>query len=161
MSPRALSDQLAVAFVHHRIKQQKIMKGISNSSVLPIAAIMSMLLKSTLGFKAHYLKYDHRLVNRRQLRQTYAPCVTAPTSLRSGANTMSNVPKYHMFRAIRLFSTAVETTQRIPSSALHTVMVHRNKQSLAFREGTPLVFTKSIAATYSEILGDDAQDIDG
>jgi hypothetical protein len=37
--------------------------------------------------------------------------------------------------------------------ALHTVMVHRNKQSLAFREGTPLVFTKSIAATYTEILG--------
>lgn len=39
------------------------------------------------------------------------------------------------------------------TNALHTVMVHRNKQSLAFREGTPLVFTKSIAATYTEILG--------
>jgi hypothetical protein len=37
-------------------------------------------------------------------------------------------------------------------NALHTVVVHRNKQSLAFREGTPLVFTKSIAATYSEVL---------
>jgi hypothetical protein len=38
-------------------------------------------------------------------------------------------------------------------NALHTVMVHRNKQSLAFREGTPLVFTKSIAATYTEVVG--------
>ena len=44
----------------------------------------------------------------------------------------------------------------IPSSSeddmllLHTVMVHRNRQSAAFREGTPLIFGGSVASTYTE-----------
>ncbi len=38
------------------------------------------------------------------------------------------------------------------TNALHTVEVLRNKQSLAFREGSPLIFSGSIAATYSESL---------
>jgi 23S rRNA G2069 N7-methylase RlmK/C1962 C5-methylase RlmI len=33
---------------------------------------------------------------------------------------------------------------------LHTVLVHRNRQSIAFREGTPLVFGGSVASTFTE-----------
>ena len=36
------------------------------------------------------------------------------------------------------------------SSTLHTVMVKRNRQSANFREGAPLIFGNSIAATFSE-----------
>lgn len=35
-------------------------------------------------------------------------------------------------------------------SLLHTVMVQRNRQSAAFREGTPLIFGGSVASTYTE-----------
>ncbi|KAL3790636.1 hypothetical protein ACHAW5_004203 [Stephanodiscus triporus] len=35
-------------------------------------------------------------------------------------------------------------------SSLYTVVVHRNRQSIAFREGTPLVFGGSVASTFSE-----------
>mmetsp|Transcript_23190 Transcript_23190/g.55935 ORF Transcript_23190/g.55935 Transcript_23190/m.55935 type:complete len:601 (-) Transcript_23190:54-1856(-) len=35
-------------------------------------------------------------------------------------------------------------------SLLHTVMVQRNRQSAAFREGTPLIFGGSVAATFTE-----------
>ena len=47
------------------------------------------------------------------------------------------------------------SSNAINDKVLHTVMVHRNKQSLAFREGTPLIFTGSIAATYTEVCGGD------
>ena len=33
---------------------------------------------------------------------------------------------------------------------LHTVVVHRNRQSAAFREGTPLVFGGSVSSTFTE-----------
>lgn len=37
---------------------------------------------------------------------------------------------------------------------LHTVVVHRNRQSAAFREGTPLVFGGSVASTFTEYFHD-------
>ncbi|KAL9185340.1 hypothetical protein ACHAXT_003117 [Thalassiosira profunda] len=43
-------------------------------------------------------------------------------------------------------------------SPLHTVMVHRNRQSAAFREGTPLIFGGSIASTFTEYSGDPQTD---
>ena len=91
----------------------------------------------------------------------------ASASFISGT-TISSGPMYRKFQSIQLFSTITDPdlvtsnlNERAVSNALHTVMVHRNKQSLAFREGTPLVFTKSIAATYSEILDDCGHDNDG
>ncbi len=36
------------------------------------------------------------------------------------------------------------------ANLLHTVVVHRNRQSAAFREGTPLVFGGSVASTFTE-----------
>lgn len=33
---------------------------------------------------------------------------------------------------------------------LHTIVVHRNRQSIAFREGTPLVFGGSVVSTFTE-----------
>jgi len=33
---------------------------------------------------------------------------------------------------------------------LHTIVVHRNRQSIAFREGTPLVFSGSVVSTFTE-----------
>jgi 23S rRNA G2069 N7-methylase RlmK/C1962 C5-methylase RlmI len=47
------------------------------------------------------------------------------------------------------------TSSNTRSSSLHTVMVKRNRQSQNFREGAPLVFGNSIAATFSE-NGDDS-----
>ncbi|KAL7533905.1 hypothetical protein ACHAXR_005520 [Thalassiosira sp. AJA248-18] len=42
-----------------------------------------------------------------------------------------------------------------PLLLLHTVMVHRNRQSASFREGTPLIFGGSVAATFTDhCLGD-------
>jgi len=43
-------------------------------------------------------------------------------------------------------------TSSIRRATFHTVEVLRNKQSLAFREGSPLIFSGSVAATYSESL---------
>ena len=43
-------------------------------------------------------------------------------------------------------------------NALHTVMVHRNKQSASFREGTPLIFGGSVASTFTEYCGDATTD---
>lgn len=40
------------------------------------------------------------------------------------------------------------------SEALHTVVVHRNRQSAAFREGTQLIFGGSVAATFTEHRGE-------
>lgn len=41
------------------------------------------------------------------------------------------------------------------ASRLHTVVVHRNRQSIAFREGTPLVFGGSVASTFTEDCDDE------
>lgn len=40
-------------------------------------------------------------------------------------------------------------------NSLHTVLVHRNRQSIAFREGTPLVFGGSVASTFTEHCHDE------
>mgnify|MGYP003913079653 CR=1 FL=1 len=41
------------------------------------------------------------------------------------------------------------------ANLLHTVVVHRNRQSAAFREGTPLVFGGSVASTFTEYFHED------
>ena len=42
---------------------------------------------------------------------------------------------------------------------LHTVVVHRNRQSAAFREGTPLVFGGSVSSTFTEYFHQNTNNI--
>lgn len=42
------------------------------------------------------------------------------------------------------------TTPNEKTNLLHTVMVRRNRQSAAFREGTPLIFGGSVVSTFTE-----------
>ena len=100
-----------------------------------------------------------------RVRRAYRPAVPAfPAD--------SFITHRNSFRRINLFSTSAEIniettltahthTEQNPPSALHTVVVHRNKQSMSFRKGTQLVFTKSIAATFSEVLDDSVGEFDG
>ena len=137
----------------------------STSAVLPfVVAVMSTLFKSINAFKVP-LRYGHRssaATIRLHLTAHASSSLLARHAI-SYMNTRSNG-----FSATQVFSTSADVN--LPTStynkesapnALHTVMVHRNKQSMAFREGTPLVFTKSIAATYSEMLDDSAGEFDG
>lgn len=97
-----------------------------------------------------------------RVRRTYRPSIPA-------FSAVSFIFQHSSFRHFNLFSTSADVnldtliahTEQNPPSALHTVVVHRNKQSMSFREGTPLVFTKSIAATYSEVLDDSVGEFDG
>jgi len=41
------------------------------------------------------------------------------------------------------------------NNVLHTVVVHRNRQSQSFREGTPLIFGGSVASTFTDYCNDD------
>jgi len=50
-------------------------------------------------------------------------------------------------------SSEPQNEQKSPTttrSLLHTVSVHRNRQSVSFREGTPLIFGGSVGATFTE-----------
>jgi 23S rRNA G2069 N7-methylase RlmK/C1962 C5-methylase RlmI len=47
-------------------------------------------------------------------------------------------------------SSDQQMTPNTKKSSLYTVVVHRNRQSIAFREGTPLVFGGSVASTFTE-----------
>ncbi|KAL7536050.1 hypothetical protein ACHAWF_005348 [Thalassiosira exigua] len=80
--------------------------------------------------------------------------VRTPAAAFSAFSTSSPLDKNHMVRMSSLSAdvehSAVSKTSEERISSLHTVMVHRNRQSAAFREGTQLVFGGSIAATYTE-----------
>jgi len=41
------------------------------------------------------------------------------------------------------------------NNVLHTVVVHRNRQSQSFREGTPLIFGGSVASTFTDYCNND------
>ncbi|KAL7437782.1 hypothetical protein ACHAXH_008824 [Discostella pseudostelligera] len=55
----------------------------------------------------------------------------------------------------------LSSNQSLPNltsaNLLHTVVVHRNRQSAAFREGTPLVFGGSVASTFTEYFHEDTR----
>ena len=55
----------------------------------------------------------------------------------------------------QLASDTPQRTNNNNNMLLHTVMVHRNRQSAAFREGTPLIFGGSVASTFTECCHDD------
>ena len=50
-----------------------------------------------------------------------------------------------------------EEAMHSPRSTLHTVMVRRNRQSQAFREGSQLAFGGAVSSTYTELCGPDHQ----
>lgn len=53
-------------------------------------------------------------------------------------------------RNVEELSQSEQASPSQSSNPLHTVMVHRNRQSASFREGTPLIFGGSVASTFSE-----------
>lgn len=53
-------------------------------------------------------------------------------------------------------SSDQQMTPNTKKSSLYTVVVHRNRQSIAFREGTPLVFGGSVASTFTEDWHDES-----
>jgi len=69
-------------------------------------------------------------------------------------------PPIIRYNVVTLRQATTSTADAIPDdhytssnpkrSTLHTVMVKRNRQSANFREGAPLIFGNSIAATFSE-----------
>eukprot|EP00984_Skeletonema_dohrnii_P034126 scaffold33342_cov94-Skeletonema_dohrnii-CCMP3373.AAC.1 len=77
--------------------------------------------------------------------------INSSTSFRNNIKT---------FRQVTTSTTDIiseDSTSSSPrSSSLHTVMVKRNRQSQNFREGAPLIFGNSIAATFSENGEDDS-----
>lgn len=137
----------------------------SASAALPYAVLMSTLFVSVAAFRAP-LKCGHRSAAAivRLGRNKYVGA--APFLMERHAIGYLMSKRHSKLPATRLLSTSADinlpkSTQTVAANALHTVMVHRNKQSLAFREGTPLVFTKSIAATYSELLDGSSGQFDG
>ena len=90
--------------------------------------------------------------SRRSVRIAFAPT----TSLRkfSSSNYHNAIKTPMQVTAANIF-TEDDITSSSKSSSLHTVMVKRNRQSQNFREGAPLIFGNSIAATFSE-NGDDS-----
>ena len=69
------------------------------------------------------------------------------------------ISRTRMSKSLMVSSADVDiltTNQKIssgdikPNNKLHTVIVHRNRQSIAFREGTPLVFGGSVVSTFTE-----------
>jgi hypothetical protein len=148
------------------------MRALPSVSLIHIAAgVMSTLIKTTAAFNLPP-RYGHRTsAAALQLRrsggaltvQKFATGFIQPNRYHcacKGQDTCTITKLFSTSADVNL-STPTELTKENSPNALHTVVVHRNKQSLAFREGTPLVFTKSIAATYSEVLDDSVGDFDG
>lgn len=148
------------------------MRALPSVSLIHIAAgVMSTLIKTTAAFNLPP-RYAHR-TSAVALQLRRRSC--APTVQKFATGFIQSNLCYYICKGqgkctnAKLFSTSADVNLSTPTelmkenspNALHTVVVHRNKQSLAFREGTPLVFTKSIAATYSEVLGDSVGDFDG
>lgn len=85
----------------------------------------------------------------------HARVLSSSTLPRTSTNAACNKSIVRMVSSAEATSTdPAQKDQKSPEntsiSPLHTVMVHRNRQSAAFREGTPLIFGGSIASTFSE-----------
>ena len=62
----------------------------------------------------------------------------------------SSIQKSRMVSSLDVEISSDQTSQNKKTNSLHTVVVYRNRQSIAFREGTPLVFGGSVASTFTE-----------
>ena len=68
----------------------------------------------------------------------------------------SSIPRTRMASSTDVdLSLGRQNSPTEKKNSLHTVVVHRNRQSIAFREGTPLVFGGSVASTFTEDCHDE------
>jgi hypothetical protein len=171
-SPIILNDRHPNSENHIISTMDNTMRALPSISLILIAAgMMSTLFKTAAAFNLPQ-RYGPRTSSavarhlRNSIAQTNQVCAARFIQLNG---CYSICERQNKCALTQLFSTSADINLSTPTAfkkesypnALHTVVVHRNKQSLAFREGTPLVFTKSIAATYSEVLDDSVEDLDG
>ena len=103
----------------------------------------------------HMISVSAAAASRRTVRMAFAS-----TSSARGIESTSFRNNIKTFRQVATSTADIisegNTSSSPRGSALHTVMVKRNRQSQNFREGAPLIFGNSIAATYSENGDDDS-----
>eukprot|EP00580_Thalassiosira_gravida_P015683 CAMPEP_0201665170 /NCGR_PEP_ID=MMETSP0494-20130426/6404_1 /ASSEMBLY_ACC=CAM_ASM_000839 /TAXON_ID=420259 /ORGANISM="Thalassiosira gravida, Strain GMp14c1" /LENGTH=637 /DNA_ID=CAMNT_0048144079 /DNA_START=511 /DNA_END=2424 /DNA_ORIENTATION=- len=140
-----------------------------NNTIVAAATRRSMRAAGTLTSTS-----TAALLNRQKLSSlAFSTTPTLLTRTRNSNNLRSFTPLSKTTRMMVSSSTTTDTevtpqheeqqpTSSSPlrattatSSSLHTVMVHRNRQSAAFREGTPLIFGGSVGTTFTEHCLDD------
>mmetsp|Transcript_3277 Transcript_3277/g.5036 ORF Transcript_3277/g.5036 Transcript_3277/m.5036 type:complete len:566 (+) Transcript_3277:73-1770(+) len=95
--------------------------------------------------------------SRRTVRMAFASTSSIRIRDISGTSFRDNIKTFRQVTASTADIISEGNTSSSPkSSSLHTVMVKRNRQSQHFREGAPLIFGNSIAATFSENGYDDS-----
>ena len=94
--------------------------------------------------------------SRRTVRMAFAS-TSSIRGINSSTSFRNNIKTFRQVTASTTDIISEDNTSSSPrSSSLHTVMVKRNRQSQNFREGAPLIFGNSIAATFSENGDDDS-----
>jgi len=94
--------------------------------------------------------------SRRTVRMAFAS-TSSMRGINSSTSFRNNIETFRQVTASTTDIISEDNTSSSPrSSSLHTVMVKRNRQSQNFREGAPLIFGNSIAATFSENGDDDS-----
>jgi len=94
--------------------------------------------------------------SRRIVRMAFAS-TSSIRGINSSTSFRNNIKTFRQVTASTTDIISEDNTSSSPrSSSLHTVMVKRNRQSQNFREGAPLIFGNSIAATFSENGDDDS-----
>eukprot|EP00577_Skeletonema_sp_RCC1716_P007375 CAMPEP_0113430008 /NCGR_PEP_ID=MMETSP0013_2-20120614/32766_1 /TAXON_ID=2843 ORGANISM="Skeletonema costatum, Strain 1716" /NCGR_SAMPLE_ID=MMETSP0013_2 /ASSEMBLY_ACC=CAM_ASM_000158 /LENGTH=596 /DNA_ID=CAMNT_0000318793 /DNA_START=65 /DNA_END=1855 /DNA_ORIENTATION=+ /assembly_acc=CAM_ASM_000158 len=94
--------------------------------------------------------------SRRTVRMAFAS-TSSIRDINSSTSFRNNIKTFRQVTASTTDIISEDNTSSSPrTSSLHTVMVKRNRQSQNFREGAPLIFGNSIAATYSENGDDDS-----
>lgn len=103
----------------------------------------------------HMITVSASAASRRAVRMAFAS-----TSAVRGISSTSSRNNIKTFRQVTASTAEIfsegNTSSSPGRSSLHTVMVKRNRQSQNFREGAPLIFGNSIAATFSENGDDDS-----
>ncbi|KAL3787070.1 hypothetical protein HJC23_011754 [Cyclotella cryptica] len=142
------------------------MRAAFSTTSFLLLVIMTTMLQSFVSTKTLRIGFGYRpstayrVLHAKKMQVIPAFTAVRPIFSRREMNTCKICTFSTSSADINLESTATKLSKEgnqnpatTKNNALHTVMVHRNKQSLAFREGTPLVFTNSIAATYTENFG--------
>jgi len=94
--------------------------------------------------------------SRRAVRMAFTLSTSSKPNISSTCFRGNNIKTFRQVTTASADNISEDSTSlKSRSSSLHTVMVKRNRQSQNFREGAPLVFGNSIAATFSE-NGDDS-----
>ena len=103
-----------------------------------------------LSFNKSFVDAASRLIRTGKLscRTRAGFVVMQPTGTFTARST---IPTSRMMSSLDVeTSSDQQMSQSKKTNSLHTVVVHRNRQSITFREGTPLVFGGSVASTFTE-----------